>query len=73
MTDTLKKCKCGDKQSKMSLIEKFYPILNKYSRKLGYEDAEQDLIEHFLIYPSTDINASSGTLFLNVINFFNFL
>ena len=30
------------------LIQKFYKLLRKYGRKLGYEDAENDLITDFI-------------------------
>lgn len=38
----------GDKDSKMILINKFQPLLTKYSKKLNYEGAETDLVIFFL-------------------------
>lgn len=38
------KCQKGDKNSLMEIIHKFEPLLKKYSRKLNYEDAKDDLI-----------------------------
>lgn len=32
----------------MELTRKFHPLLGKYGRKLGYEDAEEDLIVDFI-------------------------
>ncbi len=39
----------GNKESIMEIITQFKPLINKYKRKLRYEDAEQDLIEHLII------------------------
>ena len=36
--------KRGDKPSMMSLIQMFYPLINKYSRKLNYDGASTDLV-----------------------------
>lgn len=44
MLETLQKAKSGDKESLMELIEKFKPIIRKYSRKLKYDTAESDLV-----------------------------
>lgn len=44
-------CKSKDKcnESMLQLIYQFMPLINKYARKLNYEDAKNDLIEHFII------------------------
>ncbi len=39
----------GNQESMMEIITQFKPLINKYKWKLGYEDAEQDLIEHLII------------------------
>jgi len=44
MLETLQKAKCGNKDALMELIEKFKPIIRKYSRKLRYDTAESDLV-----------------------------
>lgn len=41
--------KKNNKNSLEELILKFSPLIKKYKRKLNYEDAENDLIEHFII------------------------
>lgn len=41
--------KDGNKESIMEIITKFKPLINKYRWKLGYEDAENELIEHLII------------------------
>lgn len=38
------KCQRGDKDSLMKIICKFKPLIQKYSRKLNYDDAEDELI-----------------------------
>lgn len=35
---------CGDTTSLLEIIEKFQPLIKKYSRKLNYDGAETDLI-----------------------------
>ncbi len=44
MLETLQKAKYDDKDALMELIEKFKPIIRKYSRKLKYDTAESDLV-----------------------------
>ena len=38
----------GDKESCYVILEKFERLTKKYSRKLAYEDAEQDVICYFI-------------------------
>lgn len=40
--------KSGNKDSLLELIERFYPLIKKYSRKLRYDGAETDLIISFI-------------------------
>lgn len=40
--------KKGNKDSMYELIKKFMPLIMKYQRKLSYEDAESEIIEHFI-------------------------
>lgn len=42
-------CKKKNEKSQIELIEMFSPLINKYKKKLGYEDAKQDLLENFSI------------------------
>ena len=42
--DLILKAKNNSDDAKIAIIEKFSPIISKYSYKLGYEDAKQDLI-----------------------------
>lgn len=48
--------KSGNKDAMAQIIEKFNPLLKKYSRKLEYEDAYNDLVLFFieLIYKIPD-------------------
>lgn len=41
-------CKHGNKDSIMYLIEKFKPLISKYSKKLNYDGAYSDLIISFI-------------------------
>lgn len=38
----------GNKEGLLELLNQFKPLLNKYSRKLGYEDAFYDLQLSFI-------------------------
>ncbi len=49
MLEILKKVKLGDDTSLMMLIDKFRPIIKKYSRLLNYYTAESDLITEFIV------------------------
>ena len=40
--------KSGNKDAMAEIIDKFNPILKKYSRKLGYEDAYNELVLFFI-------------------------
>jgi len=40
--------KYGDRDAALKMIQQFQPLLQKYSRKLGYEDAYNDLILFFI-------------------------
>lgn len=42
--DKIKKIQNGDKEELMIFIENFNPLIQKYKRKLNYEEAETDLI-----------------------------
>lgn len=44
LCDLILKAKSGDRNAMMEIIERFTPIIKKYSYKLNYEDTEQDLI-----------------------------
>ena len=48
--------KYGDRDAALKMIQQFQPLLQKYSRKLGYEDAYNDLVLFFieLIYKIPD-------------------
>lgn len=46
--DLLVKAQRGDKESCYAILEKFERLTKKYSRKLSYEDAEQDVICYFI-------------------------
>ncbi len=45
----IEKSKKNDKKSLLELVERFNPLINKYSRMLNYEDAKNDLTEHFIV------------------------
>lgn len=38
----------NDQEAMLELTRKIHPLLGKYGRKLGYEDAEEDLIVDFI-------------------------
>ena len=40
----IKNCKDGNKEDILYILNKFDPLINKYSRLLEYDDAKQDLI-----------------------------
>lgn len=42
--DLITKAKLGDQDSMMEILTTFTPLIKKYSYKLNYEDAENDLI-----------------------------
>lgn len=44
LCDLILKAKSGDRNAMLEIIERFTPIIKKYSYKLNYEDTEQDLI-----------------------------
>jgi len=39
------KAKCGDQEAISEIVTRFIPIIRKYSRQLGYEEAYSDLVE----------------------------
>ena len=43
LKDMVKRAKGGNEESMIELIEKFSPLIRKYSRKLNYDDAEADI------------------------------
>ena len=47
--ELIKESKNGGEDSLLELIERFKPLIKKYTKQLYYEDAEHDLIEHFII------------------------
>ena len=49
LLELIMESKKGDKESLLEVILKFSKLINKYKRKLNYEDAENDLIEHLII------------------------
>ena len=46
--DLLVSAQSGDKESCYAILAKFERLIKKYSRKLSYEDAEQDVICYFI-------------------------
>ncbi len=48
LNDVINNSQRGDGNATLSLINKFNPLLKKYSRKLYYEDAYNDLLIDFL-------------------------
>jgi RNA polymerase sigma factor (sigma-70 family) len=59
---------CGDNEKLLYLCEKFKPLLKKYSYKLGYEDAYEDLLIYFIecIYkiPTTSGKFQESDMFI---------
>ncbi len=49
LSEHIKLCKERNEESIIYMIQKFNRLLIKYSKLLGYEDAINDLLEHFLI------------------------
>lgn len=48
LLDEIRKAQTSDEEAMLRLISKFLPLLKKYGRKLGYEDAAEDLIADFI-------------------------
>lgn len=46
--DLLEKAQQGDKNAMQELIDRFQPLLRKYARKLGYDDAYEDCLLFFI-------------------------
>lgn len=44
----LTKAQQGDNEAMMELINRFQPLLRKYARKLGYDDAYEDCLLFFI-------------------------
>ncbi|OCL28596.1 hypothetical protein U472_00580 [Orenia metallireducens] len=48
MINLIKQAKKGDKNSLIELLNRFKPLIKKYSNELKYEEAETDLIISFI-------------------------
>lgn len=48
LLEELKSAQSGNEEAMLNLITKFMPLFKKYERKLGYEDAINDLIVDFI-------------------------
>ncbi len=48
MYDLIYEAQRDDKNAMMELITRFQPLLRKYARKLGYEDAYEDTVLYFI-------------------------
>lgn len=46
--ELIRRAKQDDVEALEELFVRYRPLLKKYARKLGYEDAEQDLAEWFI-------------------------
>ena len=38
----------GNEEAMLNLVSKFMPLMKKYGRKLGYEDATEDMTADFI-------------------------
>ena len=64
----ISKAKNNSDDAKIAIIEKFSPIISKYSYKLGYEDAKQDLILFVLtLIPKIPDNFKEGAQLVSYI------
>lgn len=52
LLEEVERAKSGNNESMMNLIHRFFPLIKKYGRKLGYEDATEDVIVDFLEFIS---------------------
>ena len=52
LLEELNHAQSGDDQAMLNLISKFLPLIKKYGRRLGYEDAANDLIADFIEFIS---------------------
>ena len=52
LMEELNHAQSGDDQAMLNLISKFLPLIKKYGRRLGYEDAANDLIADFIEFIS---------------------
>ena len=48
LIDLLRASQDNDQEAMLTLLQRFHPLLKKYGRKLGYEDAEEDLAADFI-------------------------
>lgn len=48
MINLIRQAKKGDKESMMELLNRFEPLIKKFSNELNYEEAETDLIICFI-------------------------
>ncbi|QUI24501.1 sigma-70 family RNA polymerase sigma factor [Vallitalea pronyensis] len=48
ISELVEESKIGNRESLWKLIQRFSPLIGKYSRILRYEDAKNDIIEHFI-------------------------
>lgn len=52
LLEELDRAQSGDDQAMLNLISKFLPLIKKYERRLGYEDAANDLTADFIEFIS---------------------
>lgn len=48
LLDEIRNAQDGNQDSMMTIIRRFNPLLKKYGKKLGYEDATDDLTVEFI-------------------------
>ena len=45
LSELIRRAQCGDSVAVNELVNRFQPILKRYSKELDYEDAYSDLVE----------------------------
>ena len=72
LCELILEAKNGNRDAMMEIIERFTPIIKKYSFKLNYEDTEQDLILNLIqvIYnmPLMDMDGKAVSYIVNSIH-----
>lgn len=48
LEELIRKAQKGNDEAMLLLLDKFNPLIKKYGRKLGYEDAADDIIIYFI-------------------------
>lgn len=62
--------KNGNNESVAELVERLMPIIKRCCRKLGYDGAESDLVEH-IVKAAQNYNTNSSWRIDEIVNYFS--